>query len=393
MKTIKKILFLLIVVLLIANLFIIISGKQYLYKGIKNTYLLGRSGPSIDEYEIFPSREIANDINNIHVWRDHPQKNKFELSKLDLELLKNYRTTAFLIIQRDSVIVESYLENTDVFTISNSFSVAKSFVGALIGAAIKDGYIESVNQKVSDFIPEIKNTTNSELLIKHLLTMSSGINFDEDYANPFAYPAASYYGEDLENLTFGYQVTEKPGEVFKYLSGNSELLGILLTRATNKKLAHYASEKLWKPLGAEQNAKWNLDKEEGMEKSFCCLISSARDFAKLGSLYMNYGNWKGVQLIDSNYIAASIKPATYLINEEGQNIDYYGFHWWMLNHKGFEVFYARGILGQYIFCIPELDIIAVRLGHKRDKKQTKHHPDDVYKYLDIVLSTSENFKL
>jgi CubicO group peptidase (beta-lactamase class C family) len=385
MKILKKIILAFFVILLLLNVLIFATGKQYLYKGLKYTYLKGKSGPSIDEFESFPIRIVANDPNNIQAWQNHSTKANFSLSNEEIATLNQFKTTAFLIIHQDSIVIEEYYEGSDMYSISNSFSAAKSIVGALIGAAIKDGYIKSVKQSVKDFIPELINETPYDLTIEHLLTMSSGINFDEDYVSPFAYPAESYYGEDVEGLTLKYKVVEEPGKVNKYLSGNSEILGIIIKRATKMTVSDYAAEKLWKTVGAEQIAKWNLDVEDGTEKAFCCFNSSARDFARIGKLYLNYGNWNGVQIIDSSYVAASVEPASYLKNEEGNNIDYYGYHWWMLNHKGYEVFCARGILGQYIFCIPQLDVVAVRLGHQRMKTQTNHHPDDVFLYLDIII--------
>ena len=118
-----------------------------------------------------------------------------------------------------------------------------------------------------------KEGKNGELTIKQLLTMSSGINFDEDYANPFAYPAKAYYGTDLKKLTDNYEVKEEPSKVFKYLSGNTQILQQLLAKATGMTVSDYASQKLWGPIGAQNDAYWNLDHEGGDEKSYCCISS------------------------------------------------------------------------------------------------------------------------
>jgi CubicO group peptidase (beta-lactamase class C family) len=140
-------------------------------------------------------------------------------------------------------------------------------------------------------------------------------------------------------------------------------LGFVLEKATGKHLAEYASEKLWKPLGAERTAQWSLDEEDGHEKAYCCFYSNARDFARIGSLYLHEGNWRGKQLLDSNWVRQSITP-TYLPQFKTLQPDSsYGWQWWI----GPDYFYCRGILGQYIVVLPKEKMIIVRLGHERDK--------------------------
>jgi CubicO group peptidase (beta-lactamase class C family) len=215
--------------------------------------------------------------------------------------------------------------------------------------------------------------------------MSSGINFDENYVSPFAYPAQAYYGSDLHKLTYGYKVTEESGKVFKYLSGNSELLGFILQKATGKTLSEYMSEKLWKPLGAKNSAFWSLDAKDGMEKAYCCFNSNALDFARLGELYLDSGKWNGQQIISAEYVARSIEPAP-LNDVDGKKNNLYGYAWWLIpDYKGHSIFYARGILGQYIICIPDKKMVVVRLGSKREKPKGNNHPADVFYYIDAAL--------
>jgi CubicO group peptidase (beta-lactamase class C family) len=251
--------------------------------------------------------------------------------------------------------------------------------------ALDEGKIKSVDQPVSDFLPEFKEGDNSKLTIKHLLTMSSGINFDEDYVNPLAYPAQSYYGSDLKKLTYGYKLRDEPGKEFIYLSGNTELLSFVLEKATGKTLSEYASEKLWKPLGAKNSAFWSLDHKNGLEKAYCCFNSNATDFARIGELYLDSGKWNGQQLISTQYVLNSITPAD-LQSGSAKN-DEYGYSWWLIpDYKGHRIFYARGILGQYIICIPDKKMVVVRLGKKRKIRNDKApHPADVYLYIDAAL--------
>ncbi|MES2837502.1 MAG: serine hydrolase [Bacteroidota bacterium] len=383
MKILKKIGLAFLLLLVVLNLLIIISGKTYLYKGIANTYLKGRSGPAIDESNIFANREIK--ATNYQAWVNASDYNKKNIPDSLLEELKNYKTVAYFVAKNDSVKFEEYWEGYSDQSQSNSFSMAKSILGVLTGIAIKEGKIKDVSQKISDFLPQFKEGKKSEITIKHLLTMSSGMDFDEDYINPLAYPAAAYYGSDLQQLTYKYNAKDEPGKVFKYLSGDSQLLAFLIEKAVGKNVSKYAEEKLWNVIGAKTNALWNLDKEDGHEKAFCCFNAAAPDFARIGNLYLHKGNWKGLQLIDTSYINESIIPAD-LVEDDGTPNKRYGYKWWMLNYKNHDVFYMRGILGQYVFVIPDLNMIVCRLGHKRDKpKDSKLTPKDIYLYLDIAL--------
>lgn len=383
MKGLKKAGKWILIVLVILNIAIIVTGKTYIYKGVANTYFKGRSGPSIEEYKIFDNREV--NISAAKEWKVSKFDNSKKISEESEKKFKDMQTIAYLIVKNDSIIHEQYWDGFNENSITNSFSMAKTFVSILIGAAIDEGKIKSVDEPVGDFLPLYKEGVNSKLTIRHLLTMSSGINFDEDYVNPFAYPAAAYYGNDLKKLTYKYKVTEEPGKVFKYLSGNTELLGFIIEKATGKKLAEYMSEKVWQPIGAKNKAYWSMDHEDGMEKAYCCFNSNARDFAKIGKLYLDLGKCEGKQIISRDYVLNSIKPAD-LVDEDSKKNDKYGYAWWLIpNYKGHNIFYARGILGQYIICIPDQKMIVVRLGKKREKRKGNDHPTDLYYYIDAAF--------
>jgi CubicO group peptidase (beta-lactamase class C family) len=379
----------LLIILVILNLAILVSGKWYLWKGVANTYLQGRMGPSITEYTIFENREVK--AGAPQPWHLAKNANTKKIPETYLKEFTDMQTVSYVILKNDSIIHEQYWDGFGEDSYSNSFSMGKTFVSILIGAAIDEGKIKSVDEPVGDFLPEFKDGENAKLTIKHLLTMSSGINFDEDYVSPFAYPAQAYYGSDLKKLTFKYKVTEEPGKVFKYLSGNSELLGFILEKATGKTLSDYASEKLWKPLGAKNSAFWSLDHKDGSEKAYCCFNSNARDFARIGELYLDSGKWNGTQLISTEYILKSINLAD-LSTEDGKKNEKYGYAWWIMpNYKGHSIFYARGILGQYIVCIPDKKMVVVRLGKKREKQLPgQNHPTDVFAYIDAALEMYGN---
>ena len=155
---------------------------------------------------------------------------------------------------------------------------------------------------------------------------------------------------------------------------------------TKKSLAENANEYLWQPLGAESDAIWSTDKN-GMEKSFCCINATARDFARLGQMVLQHGKWDSVQVIDSNYIKAMTTPASYLKDEKGNTCDWYGYQTWMINYKGHQIPYFRGILGQFIFVVPDENMVIVRLGKKikRDPDDPKYQNDDIRNYIEAGL--------
>ena len=354
MRFIKWLGYFLLTIIVAVNAIILISGRFYLYKGIANTYLKGRSGPGIDEYGIFSNRLVKT--GTPQPWRIAKAYNKASISAEYLSQMVKYQTEAYIIIKNDSICYEQYWDGYSYTSHTNSFSMAKSIVSILTGIAMQEGKIKSIDEHVYDFIPAFKNGMDSLLTIKDLLTMSSGMSYEESYVNPFDYPAEAYYGDDIVANTLKYKVVTEPGRKFIYQSGNSALLGYILTIATGEKLSDYASEKLWQPLGAEQPAFWSLDHKDGMEKSYCCFNSNARDFARLGQLYLDSGKFGGRQLVPQNYVLASMKSAL---------SEHYGYNWWILNCDGHDVPYCRGILGQYIFVVPDKNMVIVRLGKKR----------------------------
>ncbi|MCX6294925.1 MAG: serine hydrolase, partial [Bacteroidetes bacterium] len=351
--------------------------------------LKGRSGPSLDEYKIFSNREVAT--GTYLAWHHSTQYNTKKIPADALRESDSMQSVAFLIVKNDSLIHEQYWDGFGEDSYSNSFSMAKTFISILIGIAIDEGKIKSVDQPVSDFLPEFKDGENSKLTIKHLLTMSSGINFDEDYVNPFAYPAAAYYGSDLKKLTAKYSVTEEPGKVLKYLSGNSVILGFIIEKVTGKTISEYASEKLWKPLGAKNKAFWSLDHESGTEKAYCCFNSNAPDFARFGQLFLDSGKFNGTQIVSTNFVLNSVKAAD-ILETDGSKNNKYGYAWWLIpDYKGHNIYYARGILGQYIVCIPDEKMVVVRLGKIREKQlPNQDHPKDLFTYIDAALAMYGN---
>lgn len=384
MKMIKIIGKWFLILLVIANLAILISGKTFMYKALANTYFKGRTSAEIDNYLAFDTRAV--EVGTAQPWHVAAAYNSKTIPKNYISQLDSLGTIAYLIIKNDSIIHEQYWEGYDAASLSNSFSMAKSMVAMLVGIAIDEGKIKSVDQPVGDFLPSFKEGEKAKITLKHLLTMSSGMNFDEHYKNPFAYTAEGYFGSALEELTLKHEAVEVPGKKWKYLSGNTQLLSMVVNKATGKPVSDYLSEKLWKPMGAENEALWMLDHEAGSEIAFCCFNSNARDFARFGKLLLDTGKWNGNPLISHDYVLAQITPADLIDNHDKPN-QKYGYQTWLMpDYKGLNIYYMRGILGQYIICIPEKELIVVRLGHKRIRPTgTQNHPNDIKNYIDAAL--------
>lgn len=339
----------------------------------------------IEDYKIFHNREVK--AGEYKEWKLDSLYNNYQLSGAEDSIFNHYETVAFLVIHDEKILFEKYWEGYSENVLSNSFSMAKSVISLMIGIAIDEGKIKSVDQKVVDVFPAFNTSaSNADLRIRDVLTMSSGLNWDESYGSLYSTTTEAYYGNDIYNQIVGLEVVEDPRKQFKYLSGNTQLLGLIVQSATGELISNYASEKIWSKIGAQHPALWSLDKENGTEKAYCCFNSNARDFARIGQLVLNNGMWDSTQIVSQQYIVESTSPAKYLIDENGKQVDFYGYQWWIIHHKNMEIPYARGILGQYIFVLKDKNAIVVRLGHKRDEEQIGHHRKDAIKYLDIALN-------
>ena len=355
-----------------------------------NPYLrnaLRYTTPDITDFEIFHTRDV--EIGTPEPWNLDKNYNKYEISTQDLQFLSSYETVAFLVIKDSNIIYESYWDNYSKESMSSSFSMSKSIVSLLVGIAIDEKKITSIHDPISNYLPEFKNA-KYPITIKDLLTMSSGLQWDESYSNPFSVTTKSYYGKNLDKLILKSKSETAPGKSYKYKVTDPQLLSIILKRVYHQSLSEITSEKLWKPLGAEHTASWSLDQKNGSEKATCCFNSNARDFARLGQLVLNNGKWNGQQIISEDYLKESLSPAFYLKDQDNQAVDFYGYQWWICNYQDTMIYYARGILGQYIMCIPEKNMVIVRLGHQRSKEKIDHHPSEMFDYIDLAYKITES---
>ncbi len=384
MKKIKRVVAGLLVVIVLAIGGLYLGGYGYILQAVKTVYGNGHITSFIDDFRFFPTRKIANDPQHIWHWPLAKNYNKVKPTKRLIDEHQKMKTVAFLIIKNDSIFSEHYYQGYHKDSLSNSFSMAKSMTEALLGKAIKDGLV-SMNDKVQKYIPGLQGKYAGEVTVGDVASMSSGSNWIEDYYNPFHITTEAYFCDDLDKLMLEkVRIDDKPGEKFHYLSGDTQLMGMIIAKATGMTLSNYMSQSFWKPMGARKYALWTLDDAGKTEKAFCCINANARDFARFGKLYEHFGNWEGNQILDTAYVKKSISPVL-------QSSPYYGYSWWLADYKGKKVAYMRGVLGQYVIIIPEDHIIIVRLGKKLDfTPNGKPHRNDFYLYLDEAYKMLHN---
>lgn len=374
MTFLKK--FLLWFVLLLSSIIILmyIFDVDYLLRAVRTIYFRGETTAFLDDYKEFPNRTIAK--GTAQPWAEHTDYNKVQQTARLQEAHKELETVAYLIIKNDSIWHESYYDGYGTDSKSNSFSMAKSVVSAALFKAIEEGKIKSLDQKVSDFYPKFKDGLGAKMTVGDLSSMASGLNWDEKYYSPFSIVTRAYFDDKLDEVILGLDVVEEPGTAFKYLSGATQLLAMVITKATGQTLSSYVSDKFWKPMGAANEALWQVDDPDGIEKAYCCIGSNARDFSRFGKLFLHNGKWNGKQLLDSTSVAKMVTPR---FNDSPQ----YGYGWWLHNYLGKKMYYMRGHLGQFVIVIPDDNIIITRLGHLKGlQTNTDAHSNDFYVYVD-----------
>jgi CubicO group peptidase (beta-lactamase class C family) len=366
-KFFRRFLYFLLLVIIGFSGYALISGKTWMFKEIAYNFA------DIDDYKIFTNNTVAT--GTPQPWLLSANFNKPVLSDTVKGLLDKIQSIGLTVIKNDSLLFEKYWDGYSDTSYSGSFSMAKSITSLLIGAALKEGKIKSLEEPIGNYLPEFATGDKANVRIIDLLTMSSGSNWDESYTNPFSVTAELYYSTDVYKTATGVKMVKQPGTYHSYKSGDTQLLGLVLEKATGKSLSVYASEKIWQPTGAQHPGLWSTDKAGGNEKAYCCFNSNARDFARIGQLMLDSGRWKGNEIITPAYYAQSIKPCM-ITDDSGQPCDYYGLQWWLVPYEP-GVFYARGILGQYIIVMPAQHMVIVRLGKHRSPKRIGTVPEEV----------------
>ena len=333
-------------------------GVDYILKGVYVIYMKGHTTAYLDDYHYFDNHVVKHDKGQ--AWAKAQDYNSVPITDSLSRIHKRLGSVAYVIIHKDSVWFEEYYGGYSDSSKSNSFSMAKSMVAALLGKAIETGQVKGIDQKVKELVPEITGPYADSLRLLDLVSMSSGMKWEEKYYDPFSITTRLYFDKNIVGALEAMPIDQLPGQTFKYQSGDTQLLGIALQRATKKSLSELLSEYFWKPMGAEHDALWQVDSEKnGIEKAYCCMASNAKDFARFGKLYLQHGKWNGQSILDSAYIQHSIT------NRFADSPEY-GYGWWMGKYQDKPYFYMDGHLGQFVIVVPQDDLIVVRLGHSMD---------------------------
>ncbi len=374
MKFLKKFFKWIIILFGLLIIVLYITDTDYLIKAVRTIYLTGHSTAYLEDYKKFDNQPIKNGTANL--WPNHKDYNTIKETEGLNQINKANGTIAYLIIKNDSIWFENYYGGFNKDSKSNSFSMAKSYVSGLMGKAIKEGYIKGLDQPVGDFIPEFSEGLAAKMTVGDLSSMASGTNWDEHYYSPLSITTRAYFDDDLAKVMLGLKVVDEPGQAFKYSSGDTQMLAMVIEKATGKKMYNYLTESFWIPLGCEHPTLWQVDSEgHDLVKAYCCIASNARDFARYGKLYKDHGKWNGKQILDSTFVAKSLKPRF-------ANASIYGYGWWLKDIGDKHFFMMRGHLGQYVIVEPSDNVIIVRLGHsKGSNNEIGHYTSDIDTYI------------
>ena len=387
MKKIKLISIPLGVIILVVFAIIVSSRFQYFddFKSMISLVIRSQNTKaSIDDYKFFDNVEIKRS-DSLFEWPKHNLYNQIGSSKTLDSVHKKNETVAFLIIKNDSIIKEDYFLGYDENSMTNSFSMSKSIISFLFLKSIEEGTIPSLNSKLTDYFPAFNESNGGNVTLSDLSTMSSGLVWEENYKDLMGITAQAYVTKDLNKLMMGSKFSGDSGDKFKYLSGNTQLLAMAIEKANSSTIQELTYKWLWNPMGAKNDALWMIDsKEKNMTKAYCCLSSNAKDFAKVGLVYKNFGKINEQKLIDSSFISMSIKPRF-------NSNPIYGYGLWIGKQNNIDFFSLRGHQGQYVIVIPEEDVIIVRLGKRKSRgSDLNNHPSDFNLYINESLNILKN---
>jgi CubicO group peptidase (beta-lactamase class C family) len=372
--------------LVLAALAIQISGHGYFWKALAATYLQGYSTAHIDDAGNFSQRKIstAQPI----PWEKDAAYNREAVNAATLSYLQRYGSAAFIVAKNGKLLHETYFSPYTENSRTNSFSIAKTVTTMQVGMAIQQGLIPSFDAPITQLLPEFKgNTWGSKATISQVSAMKSGHDWTEKYYLPLNVTTDLYFGTNAEKLVLSQGFERAPGTEYEYSSGSTQLLGVILKRAIQAKnsqsnVSEHLSQSLWQPLGMEKDAIYTLDRpseDGGMERTYCCIFATARDYAKLGQLLLQDGQWGGKQLLDKAFVERMRQPDLK---------PFYGHSLWMDWTYKHPFYFMQGHQGQYVIVVPSLQLVVVRLGQLRNKAElgpNRQTPLEVYSFVDEAV--------
>lgn len=383
----KKTLTIATLVLLLLAAGLQFSGHSYIWRALAGTYLQGHRTAYIDDSRNFDQRLVAKGVSV--AWPKDPRYNQKPLDVETRDYLNRYGSAAFLVIQKGALVHEEYFAPYNAQSLTNSFSMAKTITTLQTGLAVKQGFISSFDAPLTEQIQEYANDTRGQkATIAQLAAMKSGHEWEENYYLPLNMTTDLYFGKNAEALVLSRGFEREPGSEYEYSSGSTQLLGVFLKRALQAKepgltVSQHLSRSLWQPLGMENDAVYTMDRPEvegGMERTYCCVFASARDFARFGQLLLQDGQWDGQVLLDKAFIARMRQPDLQ---------PYYGHSLWMDWTYKHPFYLMQGHEGQYVIVVPSLELVVVRTGQHRDKKTLGPNgklPLEIYRFVDQAVA-------
>ncbi len=329
--------------------------------------------PNVTDYKIFktetidkssspcqiPKSAITSTLPDEFLWAISNDDDKVYNYKSPEDFLISQGTLSFIVIKNDTIVYEKYFNGFEPDSLRTIFSVSKAFTSSLVGIAIDEGYIKSVDQLVSDFIPSFKSKGKEKMTINNLLQMTSGLN-ENDYGDILRL-GLFYYAKDQNKRALKTKLRHEPGTEFQYSSITTQLLGICLEKAIGKSFETYFKEKIWEPMGMEYNALSSKD-DKGFHKYFGGISANPKDLAKFGLLYLNNGNWNGQQIVPEDWVKATAKRDTI----QGKSTSYTNCFWLdtypLENVFNKSDFFAGGYGGQIVYVNPENNTVIIRTG-------------------------------
>jgi CubicO group peptidase (beta-lactamase class C family) len=380
---------LLILVVLLAA-YVQFGGHRYFWTALKYTYLQGHNTAHIGDATNFPQAVVASGIPK--PWAMDPRAAQTAISADLLPLLTAERSAAFLVAQHGQLLHESYFEPYTASRRTNSFSMAKTVVTMLTGAAVADGFIPSFDTPLAAYLPEYAgDPRGSVATLAQLSAMTSGHEWTEHYYLPLNPTTQLYFGGDAAGTVMAQGFERDPGTAFEYSSASTQVLALALQRALQTRqpdltLSDYLSQRFWQPMGMEGDASWSLDRpraEGGMEMAYCCIHSSGHNFARLGQLLLQDGRWGEQQLLPAEFVQRITRPNGF--------VEHYGHSLWMDPTYRAPFYFLQGHLGQYVIVVPSAQLVVVRLGQVRHRTFNRHPviPDEVYRYVDEGLRMAQ----
>lgn len=322
-------------------------------------------GSKFDDWKRFPSRVVHASSEPKYFEKNTPEW--FAELKIDNKPLQTYledtNTTAFIVLQGNELLYEGYFNGSSRDATQASFSVAKSFVSTLVEIAIGEGFIDSLDDPITDYLPELLESDPhfADITIRHLIMMTSGLRFERDASDPFSDDFITSHSPNMREAALNSEIVEPPGKSYHYNDYNPLLIGMILERATGMPVSQYLETRLWGPMGAEGDGSWDLDSEgSGFERMSVGINGRAIDFAKLGWLFLHGGRAGDRQVVPQAWIERITRGSDAIFTARGEHANYYQYYWFVDEENG--AYYAEGNFCQFIYVYPLANLVLVRHG-------------------------------